>query len=112
MPDEGKLLRDAAVLYQLCLEAEGSDLSVFDAFTSFADRYGVSVPEEIHRVSHGSVASSFTLDSQDGAENHTPDIKDLRMRFEWAIRAIEELGIIRRQTRGDHIRLCLELFND
>lgn len=112
LKDDGNLLKDSGILYKFCVESPGRELNANDAFISFAERYGVIIPQGTPCDSHVSDVSAFNPDSQDREENHNPDIKDLLIRFEWAVRALEELGIITRVIGESYNSIRLEIFND
>ena len=87
-------------------------MNIFEAFIAFADQFNVTIPEAMPNLEGQESESSFQIESEDGDENHRPDVKELRIRFEWAARALQELGLIRPIVKGHFQGIQLMLFND
>lgn len=110
MHDEGHLLKDASSIYNLCRDSEGPDANVFDTFLRFAKYHNVVMPQRISRESQLTQMGAFELESD--SENNRVEVDEIRIRFEWAVHALECIGIISTFENGNYKYLRLEIFDD
>jgi len=94
--DKGHLLKDSALLYELYLETISNGNNIFDCFVEFAAKFNFRIP--------------LRNENQDSVKD--AEIHEIRVRFECAVRALEELGLVKRVSRGDDQTIRVELFNN
>lgn len=84
------------MLYELYLETISNGNNIFDCFVEFAAKFDFQIP--LKNENH-----DFEKDAE---------IRKIRVRFECAVRALEELGLVKRVSRGDDQTIRIELFNN